>query len=239
MATQPLLIGCRGGDPDAPGILRQAGWHYGSRSDYKIYAPPVFIDIHWQNYKWLRHWLVLRRWRPMMAMAADYEYPEQKPVMLRQVAQIRTLGIRPMVCPKFEGAANDIPADCVVAVSVPTQYAGFLPNKNELIGRNLHLLGGHPDQLVLLMHRYKHSRIISVDCSAIFQKAQFGAYWEPFKNDWLYVEKNTISTHVLTVKSGKNVAMYLANPPSQKRWNNRRARSIYQMPLFDVAVTSL
>jgi hypothetical protein len=224
-----IFIGCRGGDPDAPGILKNAGWYYGSRSDYVIYEKPVFIDINWENYNWLKHWLVVRRWKPKIAMVADYLHPKQKETMLRQVSQIRRLGVRPMVCPKFSDAVADIPADCIVAVSVPTKYAGFLPIQEEVKDRELHLLGGHPDQFAILMRLYNQSKIISVDCSAIFQKAQFGAHWEPTKNDWLYVEKNSKTTHELTELSALKVAEYLSNPPKAKKWNNKRSRSILQL----------
>lgn len=225
------LIGCRGGVPSAPEILKKCGWEYGSRSDYTIYSQPYFIDINWKNYSWLRHWLVIRKWRPVMAMAPDYESPEQKETMLRQVDQIRRLGVRPMVCPKFDGATADIPADCVVAVSVPTGYAGFLPQSAELIGRELHLLGGHPDQFAMIINHYRQSTVISADCSAIFLKAEFGAHWEPLKNDWHYVPKNTVSTHDLIVLSGKNVAQYLASPPKNKRINRRRGKATFQIAL--------
>lgn len=223
------LIGCRGGDKDASEILQKCGWLYGSRSDYKIYAPPFFIDIKWRDYSWLRHWLVVRRWRPVMAMVADYESPEQRTSMLRQVSQIRRLCVRPMVCPKFPGAVEDIPADCIVAISVPTQYAGWLPMPAEVKGRELHLLGGHPDQFAILMRHYEQSEIISADCSAIFQKAQFGAHWEPSINDWLYVAKNTIHTHKLTEISGVKVREYLNSPQKPRRINNRRGRSVLQL----------
>ena len=229
-----LLIGCRGGDPDAPEILKRAGWQYGSRSDYKIYAAPAFIDIKWRNYDWLRHWSVVRRWKPQMAMVADYERPAQKCAMLRQVAQIMALGVRPMVCPKFSGAVADIPGDCIVAISVPTTYAGYMPTANELYGRELHLLGGHPDQFVILMRRYKKSRIVSIDSSVMFLKANFGAYWSLHHNDWQYVEKNAESTDSLIARSATNIAEYLNHPPRYLRWNNRTRATGYnvQMAMF-------
>jgi hypothetical protein len=166
-----------------------------------------------------------------MAMVADYEHPAQKRIMLRQVGQVADLDIIPMVCPKFPGAVSDVPNRCIVAISVPTGYAGFLPAANEVDGRQLHLLGGHPDQFALLMKMYEPSQIISIDCSTIFLKAQFGAYWSPKKNDWQYAEKNTATTHELTVKSALNVTRYLDAPPSidGARWNKRRFLSICQM----------
>lgn len=224
-----ILIGCRGGSPDAPEILKAVGWKYGSRSDGTIYAKPHFIDINWKNYKWLKHWLVVRKWRPNMAMVADYLRPEQKTTMLRQVRHIRALGVRPMCCPKFTGATLDIPADCIVAISVPTPYGGFLPEPSEVAGRELHLLGGHPDQIVVEMRRYHKSKIVSLDCSVMFMKAQFGAYWEPRVNDWLYVKKNSIETHQLIKMSAENIANYIANPPKYVKFNKRTIAAKYDV----------
>ena len=164
-----------------------------------------------------------------MAMVADYERPEQKCAMLMQGYQISALGVRPMVCPKFPGAAADIPSQWVVAVSVPTTYAGYLPTVAELQGRDLHLLGGHPDQFVVLMRRYNASRIISVDSSAMFLKAQFGAYWEPRRNDWQYVDKGAESTHSLIERSAVNIARYLTNPPRFVKLNRRVMASGYNV----------
>jgi hypothetical protein len=205
------FIGCRGGDPDAPRLLAAEGWRYGVRSNYTVYAWPYFIDIKWQDYDWAKHIALIEKWRPVMAMAADYEQPEQKGLMLSQVAQIEALGVRPMVCPKFPGAALDIPAGVVVAVSIPTDYAGFLPEPVEIAGRDIHFLGGHPDQFAVLRYDYRYSNLVSVDCSAIFQKAQFGAFWSVKNNNWRYT-KNQFSTHALTRMSARTVKRYLDLP---------------------------
>lgn len=223
------LISCRGGDPDAPRLLDTAGWLYGSRSDSKIYAWPHFIDINWQDYDWLAHWLIVHKWRPYTAMVADYERPCQKEIMLRQCDQIRALGVRPMVCPKFPAATFDAPEDAIIGVSIPTRHGGYMPEPGELAGRELHLLGGHPDQAVLAIRLYKKSTAVSWDCSAIFQKAQYGAFWNSELGDWQYTEKGTEATHDLIVKSAKNVQQYLSNPivRNASRW----ART-YQRPLL-------
>lgn len=166
------LIGCRGGYPDAPRLLLSEGWLYGFRSDYTAYDWPYFVDINWESYNWTDHLAVIRYWRPVQAMVADYMGPNHRENMLAQVADIRALGVRPMVCPKFSGAVADIPNDCIVAVSIPTsddKYAGYLPSEHELAGKDLHLLGGHPDQFAVLIKRFSSSNVISIDCSANLQ----------------------------------------------------------------------
>lgn len=206
------LIGCRGNDPEAPRLLRLEKWLYGFRSDATAYAKPHFIDINWEDYVWSDHLAIVRNWQPEIAMVADYETPDRKKEMLAQVKDIRTAKVQPMVCPKFSGGAADIPTDCIIAVSVPTAYAGFLPEPAEVAGRELHLLGGHPDQFVLLMRYYSKSEVISIDCSAIFQKAQFGAFWSAKRNTWRYI-KHRFSTHTLIRMSCRTVRRYLNTPP--------------------------
>jgi hypothetical protein len=217
------LIGCRGGKKEAPRLLEAEGWHYGFRSDYKAYGWPYFIDINWKSYRWDKHLAVVNRWRPVQAMVADYLSKDQKETMLAQVSDIRAMGVRPMVCPKFLGAVVDIPPDCIVAVSVPTSsdvYAGFLPPEKELVGRDLHLLGGHPDQFAVLIERFSSSRVVSIDCSAIFQKAIYGAFWSARKSTWRYV-KHRYSTNVLIRMSARNVRRYLDAPSSHSKERKR------------------
>lgn len=211
-----ILIGCRGNDPEAPRLMKSEQWEYGIRSDHKAYASPYFVDINWGDYCWRDHLAVVAEHSPQIAMVADYESPAQKPLMLAQIADIERLGVRAMVCPKFLGVTGDIPKGCLVGLSVPTDYAGFLPPSkpvNELAGREVHMLGGHPDQYVVLMRRYAGAHFVSADCSAIFQKAQFGAFWSSKKNTWRYV-KHRFHTHSLTRMSARNVKRYLDDPPT-------------------------
>jgi hypothetical protein len=221
----PVLIGCRGNDPDAPKLLKAEGWRYGFRSDATPYGWPYFVDIKWCDYIWSSHLAVIREWRPVIAMVADYESLTRQSFMLAQIRDISSLGVRPMVCPKFSGAVADIPKGCIVAVSVPTDYAGFLPEPSEVKGRELHLLGGHPDQFRVLIQRYNQSKVVSIDCSAIFQKAQFGAFWSAKRNTWRHV-KHRFSTHALTRMSARQVTTYLGQPP--KLFLKQRKR-LYQV----------
>lgn len=229
------LIGCRGGFPNARKLLEDEGWYYGFRSDYTPYGWPFFIDINWENYNWGKHLAVLEYWRPAQAMAVDYLAPEKRGEMLSQVEDIRALGIRPMVCPKFSGAVAHIPQDCIIAVSVPTtdeKYGGFLPNDTELVGRELHLLGGHPDQFIILINRYSQSLVVSIDCSTIFQKAFLGAYWSGDRNTWRYI-KHRFSTNCLIRMSARTVKRYLENPrPNFKKDRNRLSSVGFRLQPF-------
>ena len=81
------------------------------------------------------------------------------------------------VCPKFAGAVADIPADCLVAVSVPSSYAGFVPELTELRGRRVHLLGGNPQAQADLVTRLGGA-VVSADYNVHERNAQNGMIFD-------------------------------------------------------------
>lgn len=149
-----LGIFCMGsGQGDTfPTVARKSGMAYGVRSSEKARAWPFMLDIDWKKitsgkFTWAEYMKLVNEYRPIQAMCVDYESPEQLPQLNRQIAALRAAGImRIMVCPKFDGAVSDIPDDCIVAISIPSDYAGFIPNYDELLGRKIHLLGGTPQK---------------------------------------------------------------------------------------------
>jgi hypothetical protein len=212
---------CRGGDPLAPFVARFAGMHYGIRHDYIPYAPIWMLDIHWKNYDWGDYLSKVNTYRPYLAMVPDYEIPD-KPRLLQRIADVYGAGAQQvMVCPKFDGAVADIPARCWVAISVPTDYAGFLPHCDEVRGRYLHLLGGEPDQhLYLMRYRYPDAQIISVDYNGFTMQAGLGKYWHSTRADWTQTPSHQYSTLALTLASAWHIKRYLFNPNSHI-WFNR------------------
>lgn len=148
-----LGIFCMGNGPGDlfPRVARASGLAYGVRSSEQARAWPFMIDVDWKAFAtgrltWSDYMDMIHQCRPVMAMAVDYERPEQRPQMLAQVSDLQAAGVlRPMVCPKFDGAVAHIPAGCTVAVSVPSSYAGFVPAE-PLHGRPVHLLGGVPQE---------------------------------------------------------------------------------------------
>jgi len=163
----------QGNNRDVPGLARAAGMGYGTRHDMIPRDVVHMLDIRWDDYDWNDYLDKVRRWRPLMALAADYLSPDQRSVMLQQVEDLRAAGVLVvMVCPKFVGACADVPADCRIAVSVPSRYAGFLPDPIEVGGRPVHLLGGSPQVQIKQIQRYN---VVSLDGNAHDRAAQFGA----------------------------------------------------------------
>jgi GNAT superfamily N-acetyltransferase len=140
-----LCIHCQGNNRRVPDWARQAGMAYGCRHDDTPRDYVFFQDVNWKKYDWQDYAHKAALWKPVMAMVPDYESPKQRTTMLQHVADLRALGVlRVMVCPKFPGAVADIPRDCVIAVSMPSSYASYVPDPAEHVGRRVHLLGGNP-----------------------------------------------------------------------------------------------
>jgi GNAT superfamily N-acetyltransferase len=195
-----------GGNQAFPKIARQSRMAYGVRADYTPHDWLFLVDINWRNYRWGDYLRKVRRWHPVAAMVADYEHPDQKRQLDQQIAQLQASGVlRVMVCPKFDGAVRDIPPDCVIALSVPSQYAGFLPaDLSELANRRVHLLGGTPQQWLDLIPRLRGigAQVLSVDGSSHETAAKKGTHWEAGR--WVNRGKKA-AYHATTVYSGLKI----------------------------------
>lgn len=178
-----LTIFCAGDQTRFPAIARETGMAYGTRHTEKPHDKIFMLDVEWERFKkkpgeWDKYMGLVRKYQPTQAMVVDYEYPWQRRSMLRQIHELRRAGVlRILVCPKFDGALNDIPADCIVAISVPSRYAGYLPDFRELKGRPCHLLGGTPQkQRDLLSKLIGHgAKVISLDQNTQITSAKFGS----------------------------------------------------------------
>lgn len=174
-----------GGNAKAPEWARKSGMAYGVRNDTNAAAWPFMLDIRWKDYNWNDYMALVRQYRPVMAMAADYEHLSQRRELYRQIRDLKAAGVmRVMVCPKFNGAAKHIPSWCVLAVSVPSQYAGFLPaDLSEYKGRRLHLLGGTPAGQIDLITKFggAGATVISLDGNSHESAAKRGSHFESGK----------------------------------------------------------
>ena len=152
----------------------------------------------------------VKAYSPTMALAPDYEWRWQWTNLNRQLNVLRELLVpHIMVCPKFVGAVAHIPQDCVIAVSVPTQYAGFLPDYAHLAGRKVHLLGGRVDIQADIIRKLKGVGvdIVSVDGSHHAMKAGYGQFL--VGGSWYQVRGGKVSNFDLCQASAIQVAKYL------------------------------
>lgn len=220
------FIYIRGGDKTAPLIAAAAGVGYGVRDDYTAYTTVTMLDINWKRVNWSRYMELIAQYRPVMALAPDYEYPWQWTALTRQIEDLRNRVEKVLVCPKFNGAIAHVPLWCRIALSVPApSYAGFLPdNLSALAGRKIHLLGGKPEAQADLITKLAGvgATVESADGSYLAMKAARGQYFEGGK--WRDVRGKGIPTIELATMSARNIPKYL------------KAATEYRQPaLFPVA----
>jgi GNAT superfamily N-acetyltransferase len=208
----PILV--QGNNRQMPDVARRSGWAYGVRATEKPRDYCLQVDIEWRDYSWTEYVRKIEAWKPFAALVPDYEHPRQRRTMLNRIEHLKALGVmRVLVCPKFDGAVADIPADCVVAVSIPSSYAGFVPDYRELRGRRVHLLGGTPSAWVGGTRDTKTgyiagitgagAKVISADGNSHFMMAQeFGKFRHG--NEWVK-DRRTMDIYQMTVRSGRAI----------------------------------
>lgn len=178
------FIYCQGGNKKFPRVASECGVAYGTRSKEKAQSYPFMLDIKWKDYDWNNHIQKIKDYRPVMACVPDYERLDQKADMLAKVEELRQLGvIRIVVIPKFSGAVKDIPNDCIIGISVPSSYAGFVPNDEDIEyikGRMVHLLGGSPQSQRAFYDDYTRRgvQVISADGNGFQKNASSGVFFE-------------------------------------------------------------
>jgi len=212
------IVYIRGGDKHAVEIAAAAGMLYGIRHDYIAYAKVHMLDIRWTRYDWREYLARVRDLRPVVALAPDYEHAWQWTGLQRQIDDLRPLVDHIMVCPKWHGAVAHIPADCIVAVSVPARtYAGFLPSFSALVGRRVHLLGGNLDRQTRLISAYNSAgaSVVSLDTDQMALKGGHGQWLSEGK--WRQVRCNSVPDHELALASAIAMVKRLQFAATQKQ----------------------
>lgn len=178
-----LYVLVAGNNTRFPEVARSSGMAYGTRNDMKPRDYPLMIDINWKKYDWNDYMHMICEYHPVMAMVADYEHPSQRGLMYKQIRDLRNAGVlRVMVCPKFNGAVAHIPSWCIISVSVPSKYAGYVSPLYELAGHKIHLLGGSPVAQRDIMPKLNAVGIvISADGNSHTKQASRGSYWRDGK----------------------------------------------------------
>jgi GNAT superfamily N-acetyltransferase len=203
-----LFVTCAGNNPKVPAWCRFSGVAYGSRYDHTVHDWPYMIDVNWRDLDWPRYMAAIANWRPVMAVAPDYERPDQLPRLREQIAEMRALGVlRVAVVPKFSGAVADIPTDCIIGLSLPTSYAGFIPPLHELSGRQVHLLGGSPRAQYAMLPRLRGvgTRVVSADGNSHIARGQ-----RVFVDgQWSRVKLGGASWETCIMESGRNINRHL------------------------------
>lgn len=205
LELRSLFIQCAGNNRKFPDICRATGIAYGSRHDDQFRAQPFMMDINWKKYDWSDYLQKIETHRPVMAMVPDYERPEQRRMLYQQIRDLKMRGVlRIMVCPKWDGAIAHIPSWCVVAVSVPSGYAGYIPPLHQLKGRSVHLLGGSPKKQREYMLKIAGvgGRVISADGNSHAAKKSSvwnGSQWVKVPKEYAYYDR--VHDQILSITS--------------------------------------
>jgi hypothetical protein len=218
----PILV--QGTNRQMPRVARASGMAYGTREIeiprewvYQVDIDLAAAEGDWRRYEWGRYLRKIQQWRPAAALVVDYFEPDQKATMLRQIEDLKGLGVlNILVCPKFEGAVKDIPQDCIVAISIPSTYAGYVPPLHELTGRRVHLLGGTPVQWFgqkgkrrnksatgyVAMFQGAGATVVSVDGNSHTGLAEQGGWWASGVSNF---DRNPFCLYDLAILSGRNI----------------------------------
>lgn len=173
-----LFVSCKGGSRVNEQICNELYVTYGTRHDHRPYIQPFFVDINWKDYDWLEYLTKIRAWKPVFAMVPDFIDISQRRFLYQAIRDLRDAGVLHVgVCPKFDGAVQYIPSWCRICVSIPTRYAGFLSDPEELKGRKLHLLGGSPIKQSAYIVQHPDLSVISIDGSSHSRAASFGGVY--------------------------------------------------------------
>lgn len=138
----------------AIGIAMDNGWHpaarYTNMRDVKTFRfkDVGFVDIDWKNYCFNRHLEIVTKHKPRITMARDVECIFQLDSILKEAESLLKHSHQVAIVPKdinLNGRLSElIPADFILAYSVPTKYGGTAVSI-ESFDRPVHLLGGRPD----------------------------------------------------------------------------------------------
>lgn len=199
----------RGGTKAAPIISSETNWLYGIRHDKKAYASVHMLDVNWEAYNWGDVCEKITRYQPVMALVPDFEDISQLGQVLTRIAQLQDLGVSEiLVCPKFAEAVPLLPLSVVIAVSVPSIYAGYIPPLEQLRGRRVHLLGGNPFKQADLIRKINGvgGCVQSLDANGFVQKAGLGQFWQ--HGNWVQTRGKKWTDTELAIASAQNLKRY-------------------------------
>lgn len=213
------IIYCAGGNKRLASIAIKEGFLYGSRSDdIRNVRCDGLIDINWKKYDWEKHVFQVSTNKPKYAVVPDILKQEDLYKSIDYGYELQQYCTRVIIVPKIGGVIKTIPSSMVIGISVPTTYAGFLPNVTELYGREVHFLGGTPGQQRELWKYYTRMEdlrihVVSLDCNSHSKASDYGSYWNGYK--WC---------HDITSSTGKYECFKLSCQGIMQMWSQLGAR---------------
>jgi len=174
------LIYCAAGSSKFAPIAIRHGWLYGAQLPGFVYHAPHFIDQNWRKPDRVKYMRALEEHRPALATVLDFERPEQYAEVMAWAKEAAALVSEAVIIiPKVVGSIPDIPQSIGgrtvrLGYSVPTRFAGTGVPVWEFAGRDVHLLGGSPQQQMKFAQHATGARVMSADGNYAQKVARWG-----------------------------------------------------------------
>lgn len=208
-----------GGNPLTPVFCSRAGWSYGTQFGYTVYAECRMLD--YVKGDWGKYLKKLQDTGATQAVVADFRERGEADWIHQRMMDVAAIGVTPIVVAKWFGSLQLIPeyvfgVKTRIGVSVPTGHMndGFLPDTDEFKKwssdrRDLHLLGGHPDQWLYLKDYYAPvADVASIDGNVMFLQAyKYGKMWSR-RGFYHEMRGQGRSTQAMTIASMRNAVRY-------------------------------
>lgn len=218
--TKFIMI--HGGNTKTPVFCEKAGWAYGVQFGYTSYAPCLMLD--YVSGDWQAYLQALKDTGATQAVVADFRAHEDWVLVVQRMEDVATIGVTPIVVAKHLDSLRLIPEMVLgiktrIGVSVPTSHMndGFMPDVKEFkrwssSRRDLHLLGGHPDQWLYLKEYYAPiADVSSIDGNALYMQArEYGKMWSRY-GYYHELRGKGRSTIAMTIASMRNAERYFYN----------------------------
>ncbi|MEQ9027543.1 MAG: DUF6610 family protein [Aggregatilineales bacterium] len=215
--TEFIMI--HGGKPLTLVFCKRAGWSYGVQFGYKSYATCRMLD--YVTGDWQAYLQALQDTGATQAVVADFRERDEYEWIYKRMKDVSAIGVTPIVVAKWFGSLQLIheyvfDVKTRIGVSVPTGHMndGFLPdvaefNKYSSERRDLHLLGGHPDQWLYLKDYYAPvADVASIDGNVMYMQAyKYGKMWSR-RGFYHEFRGQGRSTQAMTIASMRNAVRY-------------------------------
>ena len=187
----PTLIHCAAGNKRFADIALAAGFRYGAQLPNTTYCPPYFVDLDPNKFpdkvRYIGAIKALDQ-APSLITTPDIDELDQIPRALEWAEEVAALQPeRVLIITRGVGIAQHIPeiiggVKIRLAYSVPTTHGGAVAFLWEFGQREVHLLGGSPNEQMKLR---RYLNVASADGNYLQKVALIGAMvWHTKKPHW-------------------------------------------------------
>lgn len=174
------LIYSSAGNARFASLALQYGWHAGARLPSTVYAAPFFSDQDWRAPVKDVYMSQLAIHRPTLATVLDWERYDQMEDVFEWAEEAAAFAETIIIIPKVFHTVPMIPHSIGgkpvrLGYSVPTEHGGTPLPLWDFRGREIHLLGGSPQEQLRLS---RHLNVVSADTNYHQKMAvKYAAFW--------------------------------------------------------------